>query len=78
MGKYPTTLVEIKEDDDELVFKINSDLANYAYKTVACKDQTFLLKTIEKMRRVGFIGQYFHESTIGSLAKKRKGNRRNS
>ena len=69
MGKYPTTLVETKNDDDELVFKINSDLVNYAYKTVACHNEVFLKKTITKMQQVRHIGQYFHGSTIGSIEK---------
>lgn len=42
MGHYPTTLVTIPDDDSEIVFRINSDLVNYAYKTVACKDKLFL------------------------------------
>jgi hypothetical protein len=68
MGKYPTTLVSIKEDSSELVFRINSDLINYAYKTVACKDQLFLQKTIDKMLRVKLRGQYFQNSTIGHIS----------
>jgi len=65
MGKYPTTLVTIEDDDSEMVFRINSDLVNYAYKTVACNDKAFLQKTINKMRQVRFIGQYFQEYSIG-------------
>jgi len=66
MGPYPTTLVEINENNHDLVFMINSDLVNYSYKTVACKDEIFLKNTISKMRDVKFIGQYFHRQTIGS------------
>ncbi|NQX38504.1 Protein of unknown function [Pedobacter steynii] len=69
MGHYPTTLVEIKDQNSEVVFRINSDLVNYAYKTVACKNEGFLRKTIKRMRKVGFIGQHFFEATIGSPAK---------
>jgi len=65
MGHYPTTLVTIEDDDSEMVFRINSDLVNYAYKTVACKDKCFLKKTIDKMYQRRFIGQYFQEFTIG-------------
>ncbi|MEJ6979756.1 DUF4238 domain-containing protein [Pedobacter sp. P351] len=64
IGKRPTRIVTINENDDELVFKINSDLVNYAYKTVACKDEVFLHETIEKMKKVRFIGQYFFSHTI--------------
>ena len=71
MGLYPTTLVEITENNGNLVFKINSDLINYSYKTVACKDEIFLKKTIGRMREIGFIGQYFHRTTIGSPEKDR-------
>lgn len=70
MGKYPTTLVTIKEDNSDLVFRINTDLANYAYKTVACKDEDFLKNTIIKVGKVGLKGQYFHDSTIGSPMKR--------
>lgn len=66
MGHYPTTLVEIHDDESSLAFKINSDLVNYAYKTVACKDDGFLRRTISKMRKTGFVGQYFYRTTIGS------------
>lgn len=72
MGNYPTTLVRVHDDDSELVFRINSDLVNYAYKTVACRDRNFLQKTIDKMRSVGFTGQYFHGATIGQPKIKRK------
>ena len=65
MGKYPTTLVTIDENDSEIVFLINTDLINYAYKTVACKDQLFLKNTINKMRKIGFKGQHFQYATIG-------------
>jgi len=65
MGKYPTTLVNVENDDSEMVFRINSDLVNYAYKTVACHDKAFLQKTIDKMKQRRFIGQYFQEFTIG-------------
>jgi hypothetical protein len=65
MGKYPTTSVTIDHEESEIVFRINSDLVNYAYKTVACKDKVFLKKTINKMQQRGFIGQYFQEFTIG-------------
>jgi hypothetical protein len=66
LGHYPTTLVEINENEDELVFKINSDLVNYAYKTAACRDEAFLFSTIKRMGKIGFKGQYFYGSTIGS------------
>lgn len=66
MGLYPTTLVEINDNNDDLVFKINSDLINYSYQTVACKDEIFLRDTISKMHGVKFIGQYFYGTTIGS------------
>lgn len=66
IGHYPTTLVEIDDNENSLVFKINSDLVNYAYKTVACKDEGFLRRTIAKMRKIGFKGQYFYQTTIGS------------
>lgn len=69
MGHYPTTLVTITENDDDLVFKINSDLVNYSYQTVACKDQVFLRKTIIKMSKIGFQGQYFFDRTLGSPEK---------
>ena len=69
MGKYPTTLVTIDNDDNDLVFRINSDLANYAYKTVGCKSENFLRATIIKIGKAGFKGQYFQDSTIGSLKK---------
>ena len=67
MGKYPTTIVTIDNDDDNLIFKINSDLANYAYKTVGCKNEEFLRRTILKIGNNRFKGQYFHHSTIGSI-----------
>lgn len=69
MGHYPTTLVEITENDDKLVFKINTDLANFAYKTVACKDEAFLKKTISKIKTQRFTGQHFSKITIGSPEK---------
>lgn len=72
MGHYPTTLVSINDNGNELVFKINSDLVNYAYKTVACKDKTFLQKTIDEMRQVRFIGQHFHGATIGQPQSKHR------
>jgi len=65
MGRYPTTLVTIDQDDSDLVFRVNSDLANYAYKTIACKDKEFLKKTMHKMLQVNFKGQYFQNATIG-------------
>ena len=46
--------------NNELIFKINSDLVNYAYKTIACKDEAFLKKTLTRIGKVGFKGQYFH------------------
>lgn len=69
MGKYPTTIVTISEDDSNLVFRINTDLVNYAYKTIACKDEDFLKMTIMNVGKVGLKGQYFHDSTIGSPMK---------
>ncbi len=65
MGNYPTTLVRITKQESQLLLQINSDLINFAYKTVACRDKVFLYKTIEKMRQVRYLGQYFHQSTIG-------------
>lgn len=52
--------------NNELIFKINSDLVNYAYKTIACEDEAFLKKTLTRIGKVGFKGQYFHGSTIGA------------
>jgi len=39
-------MVTINDDDSEMIFRINSDLVNYACKTVACKNKSFLEKTI--------------------------------
>lgn len=64
LGKRPTQIIQIDKDNDELVFKINSDLVNYAYQTVACKDNDFLKETIRKMITLKFKGQYFHGYTF--------------
>jgi hypothetical protein len=40
----------INEDNSKMVFEINKDLFDFSRKAVACKDQDFLRKTIEKIK----------------------------
>jgi hypothetical protein len=56
----PSRIITIQDDDDELVFKINTDLVNFAYKTVACQNKAYLENTVSKMMRIRFLGQHFH------------------
>lgn len=60
----PSRIITIQDDDDELVFKINTDLVNFAYKTVACQNEAFLENTIAKMMRIRFVGQHFHSYSL--------------
>jgi len=49
-AKKLSQLVTFHEDFDPEVLRINSDLANFAYKGIACSDMEFLKKTIGAIR----------------------------
>lgn len=51
VNKEQTQIVTFDEDDCEEVLRINADLANFAYKSIACSDMVFLEKQFPELKK---------------------------